>query len=150
MRVNPQRRRRTGVPSASLGVTGGSGSGRGRNSVRVIDLRLSSPSITQKHILGSHGRRSWSVSSLVSFFWTISHPFSLPQVRLRRTTEVIIFLRIPVPSVRVSQYPRDSWWHLFSFLSYTMHPLPSASFSIHSQSTPVVEKLRVERVHLIP
>ena len=87
---------------------------------------------------------------LCFIFCTFSDPFSSLQALLSKTTEVIIFLRIPLPSVRVSQYPRDSWWHLFSLPAHHAFPLPSASPSIHSQPTPVVEKCRVERVHPIP
>ena len=85
-----------------------------------------------------------------SFFWTISHPFFFTTGSFTKDDRGDYFppntcsirSRLPVPKRLMVAF-------VLSFLSYTMHPLPSASFSIHSQSTPVVEKLRVERVHLI-
>jgi hypothetical protein len=124
---------------------------RGDVAGRVIGLRFSPASITQKHV----AVQPWPTKLARIFpsfvFCTIFDSFSSLQVHSRKKTEVIIFLQIPVPPARVSQYPRDSWWHLFSLPAHHTLPLPSASPSIHSQPTPVVEeKRRVERAHPIP
>ena len=108
---------------------------RGDVAGRVIDLRFSPASITQKHVAVQPWPTKLARISPSFVFCTISDSFFSLQVRSRKKTEVIIFLQIPVPPARVSQYPRDSWWHLFSLPAH--HTLPFPQLALASTANPL-------------